>query len=467
MIFPGKEPLMRILPLLLLVWTFAAAAAEPWTDLFNGRNLKNWRVLNGDAKFIVRDSTIVGVSKLNTPNSFLATRARYDDFILEFECRIDDGLNSGVQIRSLSLPEYQNGRVHGVQIELDPSPRAWSGGIYDEARRGWLYNLECNPAGKKAFKNGEWNRFRVEAIGASIRVWVNDIPTADIVDDLAPSGFIALQVHAIAGDASKAGKEIAWRNLRIMTREFEAARSPAANTIPQISYLTNQLTARERAEGWQLLWDGKTSAGWRGARLDHFPAHGWKMEEGLLEVEASAGGESSNGGDIVTVKKYGNFELQVDFMISAGANSGIKYFVDTGTNQGEGSAIGCEFQILDDDLHPDARLGTAGNRTLASLYDLIAPEALRYAPDENTPKRVNKYGWNRAHIIVRGGKVCHFLNGIKQVEYERGTQMWRALVARSKYSVWPGFGEAEQGHILLQDHGNQVFFKNIKIKELD
>lgn len=451
----------------LLTLCTAAAGKDLWMDLFNGKNLKGWRVLNGDARYVVRDGTIVGISKLQTPNTFLATQNTYGDFILEYECRIDDGLNSGVQIRSLSLPEFQNGRVHGPQVELDPSARAWSGGLYDEARRGWLYNLECNPAGKAAFKAGAWNRFRVEAIGPSIRVWVNGIPTADILDDLATSGFIALQVHAIDGDSSMAGKEIAWRNLRIRTQDLEAARTPVTRAIAQVSYLTNQLSERERAEGWQLLWDGRTTAGWRGAKLDRFPDHGWRIENGVLEVEASDGDESHNGGDIVTIKSYANFELEVDFKFTKGANSGIKYFVDTNTNKGEGSAIGCEFQILDDEFHPDAKLGTAGNRTLASLYDLIPPEALRYAPNESSAKRVNPYGWNRARISVRGSNVSHYLNGIKQVEYQRGTQMWRALVARSKYAIWPDFGEAPSGHILLQDHGNQVFFRNIKIRELD
>ncbi|HNW58915.1 MAG TPA: DUF1080 domain-containing protein [bacterium] len=451
----------------LLALASAAAGKDLWVNLFNGKNLKEWRVLNGDAPFVVRDGAIVGISKLNTPNTFLATRTLYGDFILEYECRIDAGLNSGVQIRSLSLPEVQKGRVHGLQVELDPSPRAWSGGLYDEARRGWLYNLECNPAAKAAFKPGEWNQFRVEAVGTSIRVWLNGFPTADIVDDLTPAGFIALQVHSIGNDSSLAGKTIAWRNLRILTENLAALRTPVTNAIPQSSYLTNQLTPREIAEGWQLLWDGKTTAGWRGAKLDRFPEGGWSIENGMLIVAESGGEEARNGGDIVTVKQYADFELEADFRMTAGANSGIKYFVDTQTNKGAGSAIGCEFQILDDDLHPDAKLGTAGNRTLASLYDLIPAEARLYAPDENTAKRVNKYDWNRARIVVRGQKVCHYLNGIKQVEYQRGTQMWRALVARSKYAIWPNFGEAAEGHILLQDHGCQVFFRNIKIKELD
>ena len=235
---------------------------------------------------------------------------------------------------------------------------------------------------------------------------------------------------------------------------------------PEVSYLNNELTTKQKEEGWKLLWDGKTSEGWRGARLKTFPEKGWNMESGVLTVESSGGEESTNGGDIVTIKKYKDFILEVDFRITKGANSGIKYFVDPDLNTGAGSAIGCEFQILDDLNHPDAKMGISGNRTLASLYDLVKADALLYGQDNN-PKRFNGVdAWNRARIEVRGSKVAHYLNGIKVVEYERGTQMWRALVAYSKYKDWPAFGESESGHILLQDHGDEVSFKSVKILEL-
>ena len=132
----------------------------------------------------------------------------------------------------------------------------------------------------------------------------------------------------------------------------------------------NTLTKQEQANGWKLLWDGKTTNGWRGAKLDKFPEKGWVIEDGVLKVLKSAGAESANGGDIVTTSQYSNFILKVDFKITAGANSGIKYFVNPDLNKGEGSAIGCEFQILDDNLHPDAKLGVKGNRKLGSLYEI-------------------------------------------------------------------------------------------------
>lgn len=229
------------------------------------------------------------------------------------------------------------------------------------------------------------------------------------------------------------------------------------NGTAEYTVKDNALSDAERKTGWKLLWDGKTTEGWRGAKLTSFPEKGWVIENGILKVLGSTGGESINGGDIVTTKKYKNFELSVNFMITDGANSGIKYFVDTETNKGEGSSIGCEYQILDDKTHPDAKLGVNGNRTLGSLYDLIpAPES----------KPFRKGFFNTARIVVKGNKVEHYLNDVKIVEYERGTQMWRALVACSKFAKWPNYGEAAEGHILLQDHGNEVSFKNIKIREL-
>ncbi|NDV58342.1 DUF1080 domain-containing protein [Bacteroides sp. 519] len=444
--------------ILSLIFVFVAVAmfGQQWEPLFNGKNLKGWKKLNGKAEYKVVDGTIVGTSKLGTPNTFLATTKNYGDFILEFEFKVDNSLNSGVQFRSQSLKNYQNGRVHGYQFEIDPAPRAWSGGIYDEARRGWLYPMTENPAAQTAFKKDQWNKARIEAIGNSIRTWVNGIPCANIWDDATPSGFIALQVHSI-GKAEEEGKTISWRDIRIMTTDLDKYSTPVSKVAPEVNCIINTISPTEAKDNWKLLWDGKSNEGWRGARIDNFPAKGWVMDNGILKVLKSDGGESTNGGDIVTKKQYKNFILKVDFKITAGANSGIKYFVDPGMNKGAGSAIGCEFQILDDEKHPDAKLGVKGNRKLGSLYDLIP------APED---KPVKKTDWNTAMIIVKGNHVEHWLNNKKIIEYDRNTQMFNALVAYSKYRDWPNFGNSAQGHILLQDHGDEVWFKNVKIKEI-
>ena len=233
-----------------------------------------------------------------------------------------------------------------------------------------------------------------------------------------------------------------------------------AKALSLQSEAPNTLSKAEKADGWSLLWDGATPDGWRSARADEFPARGWHITDGMLVVEAADGAESGNGGDIITVAEYGNFILKVDFRITPGANSGIKYFVDPGLNKGPGSAIGCEFQILDDELHPDAKLGVKGNRTQASLYDLIP------ARDGAWDDLADADGFKTAMIVVQGNHVEHWLNGTKVLQYERGNEEWNALVAYSKYRDWPNCGNHATGHIRLQDHGNEACFRNVKIKVL-
>jgi hypothetical protein len=438
----------------LLILISGCKDDRQWQNLI-GNDLENWEQLNGTAPFELNNGEITGTTVTGSPNSFLCTREKYGDFILEFDTWFDPQMNSGVQIRSESRADYQNGRVHGYQVEMDPSSRAWSGGIYDEARRGWLYTLDKNPAGQKALKVGEWNHYRVEAIGNSIRTWVNGIPCADLIDEMTPAGFIALQVHGIGTDSTKTGLQVKWKNIRIITKDVQQYATPYEQVIPQTSYLDNQLTEREKADGWKLLFDGSTPAGWMNAKTKTFPPSGWEIREGVLGINPETKGPDG-GGDIVTSEKFRNFELMVDFRYFTGGNSGIKYFVDSESDNGALSSIGCEYQILDDRENPDAKAGMEGNRKLAGLYDLIAPKNIR---DNGAGQ------WNRATIIVNGSTVQHWLNGFLTVEYERATTDWRELVAKSKFRDFKGFGEAAVGRILLQDHGNVVSFKNIKIRE--
>lgn len=445
---------------LLLVFIFLGCNQTPkdetpWKSLFNGENLEGWAQKGGDANYEVTNGEIVGITVPNTPNSFLTTNTAYENFILELEYKVDSSMNSGIQIRSNSFTHYQQGRVHGYQVEIDPSKRAWSAGIYDEGRRGWLHTLENNPTAQKAFRQNEWNHYRIEAIGDTLKTWINGVPAAHLVDDKTASGFIALQVHSINED-DEPGKKIQWKNIKILTDSlaFYAKKSSLEPILTK-----NQLTNDEKSQGWQLLWDGKTTEGWRGARLDDFPEKGWVIENGELTVLATGGGESAAGGDIVTLDTYGDFELKVDFKLTEGANSGIKYYVDTDINKGPGSSIGLEYQILDDAVHPDAKLGNhEGSRTLASLYDLIQADI---------DKPANAIGeWNTAYLRSKDQHVEHWLNGMKVLEYERKSDAYRKLVSESKYVKWPNFGEANAGHILLQDHGDRVSFKNIKIRPL-
>jgi hypothetical protein len=225
-----KKTILILLPALLL-WavTFAWTSEEDgFQPLFDGKSLAGWEQHGGKAEYRLENEQIVGKSVPDTPNSFLCTQKDYGDFVLELEFKVDPLLNSGVQIRSQVFAEEKvldlgNGktrkipadRVHGYQVEIDPSDRAWTGGIYDEARRGWLNNLEENQPAREAFKQNEWNKFRIECRGDSIKTWVNGVPAADLKDDWTLKGLIALQVHGVGNRPERIGKEVRWSNIRM------------------------------------------------------------------------------------------------------------------------------------------------------------------------------------------------------------------------------------------------------------
>jgi hypothetical protein len=436
--------------LFLLILSGFANAQDGWVNLFNGKDLTGWKQLNGEAKYEVVDGAIVGTTVLNTPNSFLCTEKNYSDFVFEVELLVEENMNSGIQFRSESKPEFNNGRVHGYQCEVDPSARAWSGGIYDEARRGWLYTLELNPKAQSALKMNEWNKYRIECIGNSIKTWLNDIPCAQVIDDMTPTGFIALQVHSIGKDEAKVGHQIKWKNIRIKTENLKPSPSEG---IYVVNLLPNNLSDAEKEQGFELLFDGKSLDNWKVAETGEPVKKGWEVINNELVVNANK--DVKGDGDIVSKKLYGSFELKFDFKLTEGANNGIKYGI--GNN---GPHIGLEYQILDDEKHPDAKQGVVGNRTLASLYDLI--------PAEKEARFINKIGeWNQGRIVVfPDNTVQHWLNGRKVIEYKRGSAIYKALVARSKYAEYEGFGMASPTPILLTDHHDNVFFRSIKIREL-
>jgi hypothetical protein len=428
---------------------------DGWQLLFNGKDLKGWKQLNGQAKYEVQNGQIIGTTVKDTPNSFLATESDYGDFILELDLKLDDEMNGGVQFRSLSKPDYLNGRVHGYQMEVDPSPRAWSGGIYDEGRRDWLYNLNINPEGQKAFVKLGWNKYRIEAIGNTLRTFINGIPTAHVIDDMTAKGFIALQVHAIYGNM-QAGMKIRWKNIKIKTQNLTP--SPFDN-CPIVNLVQNNLSEQEKAQGFKLLFNGKDFTGWRAVHGTKMPEQHWSVIDGTINVSPSDGSETGN--DIVTEQQYGAFELVFEFKLTEGANSGVKYFVNEEFDSNGKSGIGLEYQVLDDEKHPDAKMGAVGNRTMSSLYDLIPS----YKLDKRFQRKIGD--WNQARVIVYPNNIVqHWLNGFKVVEYERKSNIFNALVARSKYEKYKGFGAGDKGNILIQDHGNNVSFKNLKIREI-
>jgi hypothetical protein len=440
-----------LLSFFLLYASVSAQSKDEWKSLFNGKDLTGWHQLNGQAKYGVENGEIVGTTVSDTPNSFLASDKDYDDFILELDLLVNNDMNSGIQFRSISKPEIMEGRVHGYQCEVDPSARAWSAGIYDEARRGWLYTGELNPSGKSAFKLNEWNHYRIECIGNSIRTWLNDIPVACLIDDMTPSGLIALQVHAIGKD-DQAGKQIRWKNIRIKTSGLKATETP---DIFVVNLVPNTLCKAEKQQGWQLLFDGKTTNGWNAVGKDQFPEQGWTVEDGALKSIASREPSRIHGSDIVSDEKFAAFEFQFEFNFAEGANSGVKYFTGNG-----GPSIGLEYQVLDDKNHPDAKMGIAGNRTLASLYDLI--------PANKQERFIKPFGeWNIGRIVVYpDNRVEHWLNGMKVLEYVRGSESFKSLVSKSKFAGFENFGMVKEAPILLQYHSDQVKFRSLKIRKI-
>lgn len=304
---------------------------DGWKVLFNGKDLSGWQLLNGQHDVEVRDGMIIGTCIAGLPNGFIATKEEYDDFILEVEVKADLLLhNSGIQFRSLSYDEYRNGRVHGYQAEIDITPQKWSGGIYDEARRGWLYILEDDTPAKEAFKNNQWNKYKIEAIGNTIRIWVNGIPTAHLVDDETAKGFIALQLHGNSRSIMpQTSHNIYFRNIRIKTENIEP--SPYDDTFV-LNLISNHLSGQEEHQGFSLLWNGRNLDGWRGVDGPEAPGQGWQIEEGVLTIG------SGEKGVILTEDEYGPFELKFDFMQhEEEGKAGINYLVSNANADSPGT----------------------------------------------------------------------------------------------------------------------------------
>ena len=208
----------------------------------------------------------------------------------------------------------------------------------------------------------------------------------------------------------------------------------------------NQLTVEEKAAGWKLLFDGKSTQGWRSFKKQSFPAHGWVVEDGWLHCLGK------DGGDIITDTEFDDFELQWEWKIAPSANSGVKYFITETRN----SAIGHEYQMIDAERNPNAEVVT-GKKATASFYDVLKPTRVATRPAGET---------NQSRILVRGDHVEHWLNGVKVLAYECGSDAVKVAVAESKFKDTPGFGDKIKGHILLQDHHSEVWFRNVKIREL-
>jgi Domain of Unknown Function (DUF1080) len=448
--------LIQILVYCLLISTGTAQISNGWEELFNGKDFTGWRELNGKHKWEVKEGVIVGTDVHGQPNGFLCTEKEYTDFILELEVSIDTQMNnSGVQFRSVSTKDYLNGRVHGYQMEVDPKPQQWSGGIYEEGgTRQWLYTTDLNVSGRKAFKNNQWNKYRIECFGNDIRTWVNGVPISHLVDDKFPKGFIGLQLHANQPFDPPGGNQVRYRNIRIKTSNIQP--SPAddvfiVNTIP------NQLSVQEKMSGYTLLWDGVSTNGWHNAVNHQKPITGWEVKNNALNVVNAGRSESADVHDLVTSKQFSAFILKFDFKLTKGANSGIKYFV-TASHDDANPKKALEYQIVD-----DSASGIQPDRALGSLAGLLAPSA----PTHRVFLRRKLGDWNQGIIkVLPDNHVEYYLNGFKILEYTRGSTEYVQWISHSEYKDIPGFGISSSGNILLEGRGGEVSFRSIKIKDL-
>ena len=353
------------LPLLVTIIATGSIQAEetPWTALFDGKSLHGWTQKGGKAKYSVEDGCIVGRTVPKTPNSFLCTTKHYGDFILEYEFKIDPRLNSGVQIRS---HVKDKNRVFGYQVEIDPDTdrnRMWTGGIYDEGRRGWLNDLSKNEPARKAFKPGEWNKIRVHAQGDSIKTWLNGVAAADLIDSMTPSGLIGLQVHGI-GNKKDGPYEVRWRNIRI-----------------------KDLGKQE----WKPLFDGKTLTGWKA-----LPGGTWQVVDGAI-VGKSPRSERRHG-ILLSEQAFTDFTARAKFRVLSG-DSGF-YFR---CKQVKGGVSVHGFQIEVDFSQETGGLYETGGRAW-----VVKPTK------EEIPKKKYKPGeWTDLELSARAGRIVVRINGQK------------------------------------------------------
>lgn len=389
-----------------------------WEVLFNGKDLSGWKQLNGKHIWEVKDGMIIGTTVASEPNGFLCTEKEYGDFVLELEVSIDTLMNnSGVQFRSLSYPEYQNGRVHGYQMEVDPKPQQWSGAIYEEGGdRQWLYSgYLLTQEAKKAFRKDnadgyQWNKYRIECIGTRIRTWVNGVPASHLIDDRFLRGFVGLQLHANQANDPEGSYQVRFRNIRIKNADFQLSHLDDTYVV---NYLPNNLSAQEEKNGVSLLWDGRSLGEWRnisGQSLRSESENNGPL--GYLMGQGDSSVFEFNSGIFIN-NLHQSFELTFDFKYDADGNGGLMYLVNPEAADNLWSNT-LEFHIKHDG---DTRSDNAGSiddqkRSLGSLFGI-------FPPDKHWWFIKKPSHWNQAIIrVFPNGRVEHWLNGYRVLDYE-------------------------------------------------
>lgn len=393
--------------------------AEPVDDrgfvpMFDGKSFDGWKKVGGGATYAIEGDDIVGKVGPGS-NTFLRTEKTYGDFILKLDLKLDIPGNSGIQFRSHQKPaEDGNGRVFGYQCEVeptshavDPKARSWSGGIYDEGRRGWLFPLTGHAEAQKASKVDDWNKYTIMAVGPHIRTWLNGIPCADLIDAMDLEGFIALQVHA-----GKSGR-IRWKDVRLK----DLGRST-----------------------WTPLWDGKTLAGW-----STIGGGDWKVEEGTIHGTASS--DEKRHGLLISDKAYDDFAVRLKFKARKG-NSGLYFRCEEG---GDAGVLGLQAEIDDTPDDVGGLYETGGRGWISRPGEKVEPakKAAKKAVAKSNGATAD--GWDELAVVALGDRIVVQVNGKTTAEV-------RDDQGRKK------------GHLALQLHGGQdmdVAFKDIEFLPLD
>ncbi|WP_158965410.1 PVC-type heme-binding CxxCH protein [Paraglaciecola sp. L3A3] len=362
-----------------------------WRSLIADGNLDAWKKIGGNAGYVLEDDTIIGTSIASRDSTYFTTGEIFSDFIFEVDVQAEAPLNSGVQFRSKKIQGNRGATVAGYQMEIDTAPRAWSGGIFDQGRRGWLYTLSRNESCSKEFKVDGWNKYRVEAVGQSIRTYINNVPCSNLIDDLSPTGFIALQIHSAGGD--KVNKTVKWRDPKILTNNIKDHVNKPAD-IEQFSYINNQITTEQQANGWQLLWDGQSNTSPQ-------QTGDWKIKNQALKADAK---QQKNSLTIPVTSHY--FELEFDVNSSDNADNGIHYLRDT-------NGKGFEFQLSSETTVEQT---ANNNQAMGAIVGRVAPTNLT-EPKGWGSLRIGK-GWNRVRLVVKGSQIEHWINNIKMVDYQ-------------------------------------------------
>jgi sugar phosphate isomerase/epimerase len=389
-----STPVLRAALLVTLAASSAsvARADSPWISLFDGKTLNGWVQRGGSARYQVKDGAIVGQSVPNTKNSFLCTQRRYGDFILELEFKVDAELNSGVQVRGQN-PNDRIDRVHGYQVEIDPDVkrgRNWTGGLYDEGRRGWLADLSGNDAARQAFRPGEWNRMRVEARGDWMKTWINDVPAAEMVDAKDLDGFIALQVHGVG--KREEPLTIAWRRVRLQDLGRRAWRPVVSGREKEKVSLPAALAPRGEGKfdvTAQIV--GSLPAATRTAGLLLFPPAVTAGDAYAFRAEVKI--PSGNGGIYLNARPAEGPAQATGLQVDLDARRGAGLY--------ESGGRGWLWQAT-----PDARAKSAKGEE-GSVAAVLT------AADQLTAKAIKSWkpgDWNWVTVSVREGKVLLMLN---------------------------------------------------------